>query len=122
MVSEEVFVIERVTLARRMVALAENKQAHDITLLDIRQLSTIADYFVICSGENERQLRAIIEHIDKEIQQEFGLNPRVEGTAGTGWVILDYDDVVVHVFGTAQRMFYQLESLYNKAIPIVVVQ
>jgi ribosome-associated protein len=105
-----------------MVALAEDKQAHDITLLDIRQLSTIADYFVICSGDNERQLRAIIDHIDEGIQQEFGLNPRIEGTANTGWVILDYDDVVVHVFGVAQRMFYQLESLYTKAIPLVVVQ
>ncbi len=91
-------------------------------LLDIRRLSTIADYFVICSGDNERQLRAIVEHIDEVVQREFKTGPRIEGTTDTGWVILDYRDVVLHLFSVAQRDYYRLESLWSKAPPVVVVQ
>jgi ribosome-associated protein len=91
-------------------------------LLDIRSQSTLADYFVICSGDNERQLRAIVEHIDETIQKEFGWNPRIEGTPETGWILVDYDDVVVHVFSTEQRDYYRLERLWSKAPPVVVVQ
>lgn len=105
-----------------MVDLAEDKQANEIVLLDIRSQSTIADYFVICSGENDRQLRAIIEHIDDKVHQEFGLNPRREGSAETGWIVLDYSDVVVHVFSPTQRDYYRLERLWSKVPPVVVVQ
>ena len=114
--------IETVTFARRIVELAEDKQAHEIILLDIRQLSTIADYFVICSGDSERQLRAIVEYVDEHIQREFGLDPRLEGTTDTGWVLLDYGDVVVHIFSATQRDYYRLERLWSKAPPVVVVQ
>lgn len=102
--------------------LAEDKQASDIMLLDIRSQSTIADYFVICSADNERQLQAIVEHIDEAVRHEFRLKPRAEGAAPTGWVILDYADIVVHVLSVAQREFYQLERLWSKAAPVVVVQ
>jgi ribosome-associated protein len=105
-----------------MVDLAEDKQAHDIVLLDIRSQSTIADYFVICSGDNDRQIKAILEHIDETIHKEFGLNPRVEGTPESGWIVLDYGDIVAHVFGAAQREYYRLELLWSKAPPLVVVQ
>jgi ribosome-associated protein len=104
------------------VELAEDKQASDIMLLDIRSQSTIADYFVICSAENERQLQAIVEHIDEVVRREFHLKPRAEGAAPTGWVVLDYADIVVHVLSVAQREFYQLERLWGKAAPVVVVQ
>lgn len=114
--------IETVTFARRIVELAEDKQAHEIILLDIRQLSTIADYFVICSGDSERQLRAIVEYVDEHIQREFRVDPRLEGTTDTGWIILDYGDVVVHVFSATQRDYYRLERLWSKAPPVVVVQ
>lgn len=109
-------------LARRIVELAEDKQAHEIVLLDIRKLSTIADYFVICSGDNDRQLRAIMEHIDATVTRECALNPRVEGTPDAGWIVLDYGDVVVHVFSVDQRDYYRLERLWSKAPPVVVVQ
>lgn len=109
-------------MGRCIVQAAEDKQANDIVLLDIRKLSTIADYFVICSTDNERQLRAVIEHIDESVQREFGLNPRVEGGSGSGWVVMDYGDLVVHVFSTDQREYYRLESLYRQAVPVVVVQ
>lgn len=110
------------TLARRAVALAENKQAHDIVLLDISSLSTIADYFIICSGDSERQLRTIAEYIDDMVHREFERNPRIEGEASTGWIVLDYGDLVIHVFSPDQRDYYRLEQLWGKASPVVVVQ
>lgn len=110
------------TLARRVVELAEDRQASDIVMLDLKPLSTVADYFVICSGESDRQLKAIVNAIDEGISREFGLDPRIEGTADTGWVLLDYGDVVVHIFSAALRDFYRLERLWSKATPVVVVQ
>ncbi len=100
----------------------EDKQGSDIVLLDIRRQSSIADYFVICSTDNERQLRAVVEHIDEVLHREFQLNPRIEGATDTGWVLLDYIDIVVHVFSAALRDYYQLERLWNQASPVVVVQ
>jgi ribosome-associated protein len=114
--------IETGTLARRMVELAEDKQAYEIVLLDIRTQSTIADYFIICSADSDRQIKAIIDHIDVKVQQEFGLNSRVEGTADTGWIVLDYGDIVVHIFSPTQRDYYRLERLWSKVPPVVVVQ
>jgi ribosome-associated protein len=114
--------IDIALFARRIVELVEDKQAHDIILLDIRKQSTLADYFVICSADNDRQLRAVVEHIDEVVRREYQLKPRIEGTANTGWIVLDYDDVVLHVFSGAQREYYQLERLWNKASPVVIVQ
>jgi ribosome-associated protein len=111
-----------VQLAHRIVDLAEDKQGSDIVLLDIRTQSTIADYFVICSAENDRQLKAIVENIDETIQTEFGVDPRIEGMPMNGWIILDYDDVVAHIFRVDMREYYQLERLWNKVPPLVVVQ
>ncbi|NJK81214.1 MAG: ribosome silencing factor [Chloroflexaceae bacterium] len=102
--------------------LAEDKQAYDIVMLDIRKLSTIADYFVICSADNERQIKAIVDYIDEVIHHEFGLNPRIEGAITSGWIVLDYNDVVIHVFSGTQRAYYQLERVWSKAAPVVVVQ
>ncbi len=102
--------------------LAESRQAHDIMLLDIGELTTIAEYFIICSGDNERQLKAIVEHIDESIHTDFDIHPRIEGSAATGWIVLDYNFLIVHVFGAEQREYYQLERLWSKATPVVVVQ
>jgi ribosome-associated protein len=114
--------IETTTLARRIVDMAGDKQANEIVLLDIRTQSTIADYFVICSAESDRQLRAIVEHIDETVTKEFGLNPKIEGTAESGWILMDYDDVVIHVFNSVQRDYYRLDRLWSKTPPVVVIQ
>jgi ribosome-associated protein len=110
------------TLARRAVEIAEDKQASDIVMLDLQKLNTVADYFVICSGESERQLKAIVDSIDEGVSREFGREARVEGTPDTGWILLDYGDVVVHIFSVALRDYYRLERLWSKAAPVVVVQ
>ncbi len=91
-------------------------------LLDLRGLTTIADYFVICTAGNERQLRAVLKAIDEELVAAGAKNPRIEGSAETGWVLLDFGDVIVHLFSPEQREFYRLERLWKQAQPIVVVQ
>ncbi|HEX9438973.1 MAG TPA: ribosome silencing factor [Roseiflexaceae bacterium] len=114
--------IGAVALARRVVEIAEDKQASDIVMLDLQKLNSVADYFVICTGESERQLKAILDAIDETVSREFGRDARVEGTPDTGWVLLDYGDVVVHIFSVALRDYYRIERLWSKATPVVVVQ
>ncbi|MDP8924797.1 MAG: ribosome silencing factor [Chloroflexota bacterium] len=110
-------------LARRIVELASDKQAADIVLLDIRSMSAVADYFVICTTMSERQTTAIIRDLVDQLREEAEVRPlRVEGQAASGWVLIDYGDVVVHVFGAEQRSFYQLEQLWSAAVPLVRMQ
>ncbi len=91
-------------------------------LLDLRSLTTIADYFVICTVDNERQLRAVLRAIDEDLVVAGAKNPRIEGAPETGWVLIDFVDVVIHLFSPEQREFYRLERLWRQAQPIVVVQ
>ena len=91
-------------------------------MLDLRSLNTIADYFVICSGESDRQLRAIVQSVENGIADELGLQPKRDGGPDTGWLVLDYGDVIVHVFSAELRDYYRLERLWNKGTPVVVVQ
>ena len=91
-------------------------------MLDLRSLNTIADYFVICSGDNDRQLRAIVLSIESGIADASGLMPKRDGGPDTGWLVLDYGDVMVHVFSAELRDYYRLERLWSKATPVVVVQ
>lgn len=114
--------IEPATLARRAVSVAEDKQAHDIIMLDLRSLTTITDYFVVCTAESERQIRAVVDALDEELVKAGAPQPRVEGSPETGWVILDFSDAIVHVFSPEQRDFYRLERLWRQAQPVVVVQ
>jgi ribosome-associated protein len=114
---------EALSLARRIVDLASDKQASDSVLLDIRGVSLIADYFVICTVGSERQAGAILKDLGEKLLEEFGRKPlHTEGTADSGWVLLDYGDVIVHVFSPAQRQFYNLEQLWSAATPIVRLQ
>src|SRR3712207_5648226 len=109
-------------LARRAVAIAQDKQASDIMLLDVRGLTTLADYFVICTVGSERQLRAVLRALDEELVGAGARDPRVEGSPETGWILLDFSDGIVHLFSPEQREFYRLERLWRQAQPIVVVQ
>lgn len=102
-------------LARLIAQLAEDKKAEDITVLDIGKLLVITDYFVICSGKTKRQVKTISETIQEELDKE-GIRPLgTEGSREARWVLLDYGDVVVHVFLTEEREFYQLERLWRDA-------
>jgi ribosome-associated protein len=118
----EVSDLEPGELAKKAVEVASDKQALDIILLDIRGLSGFADYFVICSGETERQIRAISEGIDEVLGKEGASLHRREGTTDSGWILLDFGDVIVHVFAPRERQYYQLDKLWSKATPVVRIQ
>ena len=109
-------------LARRIVELAEDKKAADIVLLDLTGLTTLADYFVVCSGGSERQLDAIADGIVEGVRSE-GVRPiGREGLAASHWVLLDYGSVIVHVFTPPERDFYQLERHWSEAKTVLRVQ
>ena len=109
-------------IARAAVDAAANKKADDILLLDIRDVTSMADYFVICSASTDRQLKAVVEGIEEELRND-GVRPvQVEGEQGSGWVLVDYGDVVCHVFKPAEREYYRLEELWQGAKTLVRMQ
>jgi ribosome-associated protein len=96
--------------------LADNKKGEDIVILDVRELSSVTDYFVIASGTSEPHLRAIVEEITDKLRDEHNLRPRaVDGTLHTAWVVLDFFDVIVHVMRADVRERYDLETLWGDA-------
>jgi ribosome-associated protein len=109
-------------LALRVADILVETPASDTVVLDIRGLSTFSDFFVICSGENERQLRAIAEKVQEELREE-GIRPRrVEGTPRSGWMVLDFNDAIVHVFDNELRDFYKMERLWAEAPRLLAIQ
>ncbi len=114
--------IEPTDLARRIAAIASDALATDIQVLDIRELTTIAECFVIASADNVRKLRAMGETIARELREE-GIRPeRREGVPETGWIVLDYSSVIVHLFTEEQREHYRLEDLWTDAHRLLVIQ
>jgi ribosome-associated protein len=99
-----------------------DKKAEDVVLLDIQGLSPIADYFVICSGASERQIAAIAEAVETTLKPLGRLPLHVEGNHTSGWVLMDYSDVIIHVFGPQERAYYQLERLWEDARLVVHIQ
>jgi ribosome-associated protein len=101
---------------------AEDKKAFDILILDIREFTVIADYFVICSGSNTTQVSAIADSIGYALAKAGIHYSHVEGATEASWVLLDYGDVVVHVFEEQTRTYYSLEKLWGEAprIPVAI--
>lgn len=111
--------LESGELARELVDAIADRKGLDIIMLDVRPVSLLADYFIICSADTERQVKAIIDEILERADQS-GLRPvQIEGTPASGWVILDYGSIIAHIFMPAQRDYYQLERLWSDA-PLVV--
>ena len=102
-------------LAVQIADIIAETPASDTRVIDIHELSPIADFFVVCSGENERQLRAINRAIDDELGKVGKQAKRTEGDATSGWILMDYSDVVVHIFDADLRAFYRLEELWADA-------
>ncbi|HLP78427.1 MAG TPA: ribosome silencing factor [Candidatus Paceibacterota bacterium] len=96
--------------------LADNKKAENISILDVRELSSVTDFFVIASGSSEPHLRAITDEITDGLRKEHDLRPRaVDGALQTAWIVLDYFDVIVHVMRQDVREKYDLETLWGDA-------
>lgn len=103
-------------LANRIAAIASDRKAIDIRVLDLRGVVGYTDYFVVCSGNTERQTKAIHDAVYQELKDEEGLLPRrAEGAGEARWILLDYLDCVLHVFTPEAREFYRLENLWGDA-------
>jgi ribosome-associated protein len=100
---------------------ADSKKAFDILILDLRSLTQIADYFVICSGSNTTQVSAIADGIGHTLAKEGIRYSHVEGEQDANWVLMDYGDVVVHIFEEQTRAYYSLEKLWGDSPRIPVV-
>ena len=110
-----VAVTESVDLACAAARTASEKQGEDVLVLDVRDLIAITDYFVIASGSSDRQVKTIAEEVEQALKAR-GIKPvRVEGEAASRWVLLDFVDLVVHVFHEEERDFYRLERLWIDA-------
>lgn len=109
-------IVERIdmetrALAKKIMAILEEKKAADILALDISEISTLADYFILASAENVRQLDAL----EDAVEEGIGLELNKEGEGDSGWILMDYKDIVVHLFTKEQREFYDLEKIWSDA-------
>jgi ribosome-associated protein len=108
-------------VAQLVVEVASDKLAEDIVMLDLRQVAPFADYFVIMSAESSRQIEALEEDITAALE-EAGINRfHREGTPASGWVLIDFSDVIVHLFGPEEREYYALERRWSQAPQVVRV-
>ena len=106
--------MESKTLALTCARLADNKKAENIALLDLRSISSIADYFVIVTGSNEPHLRAIVDEITEKLRLDHNVRPfSIDGAKITPWIVLDFIDVLVHVMNDEFRELYDLENLWG---------
>ena len=111
-----------IEIARVVAEVASDTLATNITVLDISQLSSFTDVFVVCSADNVRQLNALREAVMTRLNELGVRTRRAEGVAETGWILLDYGDVIVHLFTDEQRMFYRLEDVWSEAQKLLVIQ
>jgi ribosome-associated protein len=104
--------------ANAAAAVADDKQGFDTTVLEVGAVMGITDFFVITSGSNSRQVRTIAEEIEKRLKDLGVGQPRVEGRSDLTWVLIDYGDLVIHVFLEETRRFYDIERLYRD-VPVI---
>lgn len=109
-------IIEAETLAKLCAEYAANKKAEDIIAIDLRGISGFTDFFVICSGTSEPHLKAIANEIHGQLKKDHGVNAhKVDGFPMSQWIVMDFSDVVVHIFHEEKRRYYCLEELWGDA-------
>ncbi len=112
--------LEPIKIARSIVDVLTERMGTDVLLLDLSEITIITDYFVVATGNSERQIRALSNGVRQEIKQTYDRLPlSVEGEAEAGWVLMDYGGIVVHLFSERQRNRYRLEELWSEARTVV---
>jgi ribosome-associated protein len=109
-------------IARNIVNVLEDKKGENILLLDIHEIASFADYFVLCNGTSDRMLTALADAVSENAHQQFELSVRIEGRAEDGWLLIDLGDTIVHLFSPDQREYYHLEQLWDKGKVLVKLQ
>ena len=100
-------------MARTACKALDEKKALDLKIIDIAEVSTIADYFVIASGSNQNQVHAMVDNVEEKLAKA-GYEPKqIEGTRSSSWILMDYGDLIVHVFDEENRLFYDLERIWR---------
>lgn len=100
----------------------ENKKGVDIILIDLHDIAIFADYFVICSGSTDRMIQALVDSAIDQVKKEFRINARIEGQAEDGWMLVDYGDIILHIFSPQRRDYYRLEELWSEGKVLLHVQ
>jgi len=114
---------EAINIARTIVSNLEEKKGEDILLLDLIDVCSFTDYFVLCTGTSERSIKALAEEVRKTVKDKHSMRERgVEGDAKSGWILIDYGDVILHLFSHPIREYYQLEELWQEGKTIIRVQ
>ena len=113
--------LDSTEVGQLIVEFASDKLAEDIVMLDLRRVASFADYFVIMSADSSRQIEALEENLTKALKESNVPRHRREGTAASGWVLVDFSDVIVHIFSPEEREFYDLERLWSGASQVVRV-
>jgi ribosome-associated protein len=112
--------MDSLEFARYIVDIIADQKGENVLLLDIRDISILADYFVIASTTSDRQAKAVLDDVREKTREAFDARPlHVEGEPGTGWILMDYGDVVIHIFSQEMRDYYDLEGLWQEGRVIV---
>jgi ribosome-associated protein len=109
-------------LAHTIVNALEEKKAENIVLLDIKELTAFTDYFILCTGTSNRMLNALADGVSEKTRLDHKRKGRIEGQADSGWIIVDYGDIVVHIFDSELRQYYKLEELWDEGKVLLTVQ
>ena len=100
----------------------EDKKGENIVLIDLRDIAIFADYFVICSGSSDRMIQGLADSANDSIKKDFRINHRVEGQSEDGWLLVDYGDIILHIFSLERREYYRLEELWSEGKVLLHVQ
>ena len=112
--------MELIKIVKQVVDALEDKKAEAVTVIDIREVSSIADYFIIANGSNPNQLNAMQDAVDEAFYKNGIQAKQTEGTMNSTWILMDYNDVIVHLFSKEDRQFYNLERLWKDGTVIDV--
>ena len=105
-------------LAKLIVHSLEEKKAEDIRIIDISKISTIADYFIIANGTNRNQVQALADNVGEDCHKAGYALHQTEGYNSANWILMDYSDVIVHIFSKEDRLFYDLERIWRDGAPV----
>ena len=114
--------INALDLAREVALFLEEKIGEDIVLIDIKEQTFFTDYFIICSANSDRQLKALANDLARMVRDKFGIHTRPEGQPESGWMLVDLSDIIVHLFSEEKREYYQLEELWNEGQVLLRIQ
>jgi ribosome-associated protein len=109
-------------IAHMLVTALEEKKGEDILLMDIHEVASFTDFFIICSGTSDRMIRSLADIVEEEARHVTKLPVRVQGSADSGWVVVDCGDIVIHLFSPSQRDYYRLEELWEHGKVLVRLQ